>query len=432
MTASQSMDDTSYPDSYYAATANVLPPFPRLQGPIEGEVCVIGGGLTGLSAALHLAREGLEVVLLEAQRVGWGASGRNGGQLGSGLRLSQDCLEGMFGEAKAQALWQLGEAAKALVKDLVARHAIACDLKPGVLYPLHRAREMGWARDYVRWLQDKYHYPHIRFIDDAELSHHLGTRLYYGGWLDTGAAHLHPLNLSLGLAQAAADVGVRIFEGTRALGRRGDDPIVVATPGGEVRCRAVVLGCNGYLESLEPRIMGKIMPINNYICATVPLGEELASSLIRDDVAVADSRFVVNYFRLSADKRLLFGGGETYTRRFPKRMKDFVRKHMLKVYPQLKEVPIDYAWGGTLAITLNRLPHVGRLAPNVYFAQGYSGHGLALAVLAGAVLAEAIAGRRERFELLASLPVPSFPGGPYLRWPGLVAGMFYYALRDRL
>jgi gamma-glutamylputrescine oxidase len=249
--------------------------------------------------------------------------------------------------------------------------------------------------------------------------------------MDAGAAHLHPLNYALGLAGASVAAGVRIHERSRVTGYSGTSPVVIATGQGEVRARFLVLACNGYLERLEPRIADRIMPINNFLLATAPLGP-LSSRPLADPACVHDTRFVVNYFRLSRDGRLIFGGGETYTRRFPADMKAFVRRHMLRVFPQLDAVPIDYAWGGTLAITMNRMPHVGRLAPNVYFAQGYSGHGVSTATLAGQLMAEAIAGTAERFDVFARLPPPPFPGGTLLRWPGQLVGMLWFALRDRL
>ena len=235
-----------------------------------------------------------------------------------------------------------------------------------------------------------------------------------------------------GLARAAREAGVRIFENSRVLDYTRSDPASVTTANGSVDAAFIVLGCNGYLGKLEPRVAGKIMPINNFILATEPLGEDKARSLIRDDVAVQDTKFVIDYYRLSADHRLLFGGGENYTSRFPSDIKRFVRKYMLRVYPQLADTRIDYAWGGTLAITMSRLPTFGRLEGDVYYAQGYSGSGVALTSMGGKLIAEAIAGTAERFDVFARIPQRKFPGGTLLRWPGLVLGMLYYALRDKL
>jgi gamma-glutamylputrescine oxidase len=426
------MAPRAHPDSYYAATAELPPARPPLEDHQVCEVCVIGGGFTGVSCALHLAERGYDVALLESERIGWGASGRNGGQLGSGQRKGQDELEKMLGREHAHRLWALAEESKATARHLIHKHAIRCDLKSGVLHPMHRADYVDDAHRYVRKLRRDYGYDQIEAVSTREMADMLGTDAYHGGWLDTGAGHLHPLNYVLGLARAAAEKGVRIYEGSRVSRYDASGRVTVHTAGGTVRADRLVIGCNGYLAGLEPKMSGKIMPINNFILATEPLGEARARRLIRDDVAVADSRFVVNYYRLSADRRLLFGGGENYTRRFPADIGSFVRRYMLKIYPDLRDVRIEFAWGGTLAVTLNRMPHFGRLGDTVYFAQGYSGHGVAMATLAGKVVAEAIDGDSGKFDTFAGVPTPTFPGGRYLRWPAQVMGMLYYSMRDRL
>jgi len=429
-------------DSYFAATALGAIEHPRLLGAVACDVCVIGGGFTGLSTALHLAERGYDVVLLEARRTGWGASGRNGGQLGSGQRQPQGELERLVGAAQARALWNLAEEAKATVKERIRRHDIPCDLKSGALRVAYKPGDAAMLAAQAEDLHRRYDYPHIRTVPRDEVAEMLGTGIYHGGSLDRDAGHLHPLNYALGLARAAQQAGARIFEdspvtriesGAQSSGRAGATTATTAiTARGRVRARYLVLACNGYLEGLERRLAGKIMPINNYILATEPLGETRARELIRDDVAVSDTKFVIDYYRLSADRRLLFGGGETYRRGFPADIKGFVRKYMLRVYPQLAEARIDYAWGGTLAITRNRLPGFGRLGPGLFYAQGFSGHGVALTTLAGKLIAEAVAGSAERFDVFARLPQPRFPGGTLLRWPGLVVGMLYYTLRDKL
>ena len=419
-------------DSYYAATANFLPEHPDLVDTVACDVCVVGGGFTGLSSALHLAERGYHVVLLEAERVAWGASGRNGGQVGSGQRKDQDELEKLVGAQHARRLWELAEEAKKTVKGLIEKHEIQCDFKPGILHPMHKASYVKHAHSYVEKLHRDYGYKHARIVSTEEMRQMLGTEVYYGGWLDTDAGHLHPLNYALGLAQAGINTGVKIFENSRVTRYSTAQKVVVETQRATVSADYLVLGCNGYLQQLEPKIQGKIMPINNFILATEPFNQTDAQALIRDDVAVSDSKHVINYFRLSADKRMLFGGGENYTHRFPADIKSFVRKYMLKIYPQLQNARIDYGWGGTLAITMNRLPRFGRLAGNVFYAQGYSGHGVAIASLAGKLLAEAIAGNAERFDIFEKIPTATFPGGRYLRWPGLVLGMLYYSLRDKL
>ncbi|RMF98209.1 MAG: FAD-binding oxidoreductase [Gammaproteobacteria bacterium] len=422
--------DSDYPASWYTATARGLVAPEPLQESLHADVCVIGGGYTGLSAALHLRRQGAEVVLLEARRAGWGASGRNGGQIGSGQRREESELEHLVGQQAARELWQLAEDAKTLVRELVARYRIACDLAEGQLIVAAKPQHALELARRAERLAAVYGYERMRFLDRGELRQRLATDAYHGGILDRGAMHLHPLNYALGLARACREAGVRLCEGSPALGYTRSRPARVETPQGEVRADELVLACNGYLQRLEPRLAGYIMPLNNFIVATEPLADPAA--LIAGNVCVHDTRFVVNYFRLSPDGRLLFGGGENYRRRFPRDIAAFVRPVMLEIFPQLARSRIDYAWGGTLAITLNRLPQLGRLEPNLWYAQGFSGHGVSIGTLAGQLLAEAIAGRRQRFDRLATLPARRFPGGTLLRWPGMVAGMLYYALRDRL
>ncbi len=393
---------------------------------------MIGGGYTGLSAALHLAEAGLDVVLLEAQRVGWGASGRNGGQVGSGQRREQDWLERRFGRERARALWEHGRGGQGAGRGAGGAARIDCDLRPGVIHAACRLGEVAGLHAEAEKLARDYGYGALEPLDRAGIRAALGTEAYHGGVLDRGAAHLHPLNFALGLARAAAAAGVRIFEVSRveAIGA-GAHP-EVRTALGLVRAGFVVVAGNGYLGGLLPAVAARVMPINNFIVATAPLGEAGARALIRNDVAVADSRFVVNYFRLSADRRLLFGGGESYGYRFPADIAGLVRRRMLAVFPQLAATPIDYAWGGTLAITVDRMPAFQRLAANVFAAGGYSGHGVAMATLAGKLMAEAVQGSAGRFDVFAGLPQPAFPGGARLRWPLLVLAMSWYALRDRL
>ena len=421
-----------YPPSWYAATAAALAPFPPLAGAVEADVCVVGGGYTGLSAALHLAEAGLDVVVLEAQRVGWGASGRNGGQVGSGQRRGQDWLEAQYGRERARALWDMAEEAKALVRGLVARHAIACDLRPGIIHAAHRASYVAEYHAEAAKLARDYGYDAIEPLDRTGLAALLCSPAYHGGALDRGGAHLHPLNYAIGLARAAAAAGVRVHERSRVTAIGTGDRPEARTREGRVRARFLVLAANGYLGGLAPAVAARVMPINNFIVATEPLGEERALGLIRNEAAVADSRFVVNYFRLSADRRLLFGGGESYGWRFPADIAGLVRPRMEAVFPQLRGVRIDHAWGGTLAITVNRMPAFQRLGPAALSVAGYSGHGVALATLAGKLIAEAVAGTAGRFDMLAALPQRDFPGGSRFRWPMLVLAMTWYALRDRL
>jgi gamma-glutamylputrescine oxidase len=390
------------------------------------------GGYTGLSAALHLRERGYSVVLLEAETVAWGASGRNGGHCSTGQRADQDELERTVGREAARHLWDLGLEAVDTVCELIRRFDIDCELKRGDLHVAARPGHVDDFRAYADKLNHEYDYAAIRFVDRAELDSLTSSRRYHAGLLDSGGHHLHPLNYALGLAAAADTLGARIFEDSRVTGYRDGAKVEVTTARGRVSADYMVLACNGYLETLAPKAAGNFMPINNYVLATEPLGEERARRLIRDDCCMSDSLFVINYWKLSRDWRLLFGGGESYTRKFPADLKGFVRKRMLKTYPELEDVRIDHAWGGTLAITMNRMPDFGRLADNVFYAQGYSGHGVPIATLAGKLLAEVIGGTAERFDVMAAVPTRRFPGGTLLRWPGLVLAMSWYALLDRL
>lgn len=419
-------------DSYYAATANSHRGHPPLRERLDADVCVIGGGYTGVSSALHLAERGYKVALLEAARIGWGASGRNGGELFNGQRRSQKDLERWFGKETARALWRLGLEAVDLVRSRIAEHHIACDLKPGVIVAAAKPAHVDALRQSCARLRDDYGYERVRFLDRDETVCRLGTERYLGGTLDLGCYHLHPLNLVLGLAEAAIRAGALIFEQSRVQHYTQADPALVRTDAGEVSARFVVLACDAYLDRLEPAIAGKTLPINNFMLATEPFSDAAARALMPDDVAASDTKYVVNYWRFSADRRLLFGGGENYSARFPADIRRFVRKFMLKVYPQLAGVRIDYGWGGAVAVTLKRLPHFGRIGPNIYFAQGYSGQGIALAILAGKLIAEVIGGAAGRFDVMARLPCPSFPGGTLLRYPLMVLGMLYYSLLDKL
>ncbi|MGB8814913.1 MAG: FAD-binding oxidoreductase [Paracoccaceae bacterium] len=419
-----------YPASYYAATAAPLATFAPLRGETRADVCVVGGGYTGLSAALHLAQKGFDVVLVEAHRVGFGASGRNGGQVGSGQRLDQVDLEKIVGRDKAHLLWDLAEDAKALVRSLITDHAMPCRFYDGVAHACWTDAEVRASHAYGDKLRRDYGYDKLEALNREGMRALVGSNAYKGGEIDWGAGHVHPLNYAIGLAQAAAKAGVRIHEATHVHHIEHGTRAQVRTDKGRVLADHVILACNGYLGGLEPKVAAKVMPINNFIVATEPLGDR-ALEILSKPVAVADTKFVVNYWRLSEDNRLLFGGGESYGYRFPDLIKT-VRKPMLEVYPQLADVKIDYAWGGTLAITMNRLPCFTRPHPNVLSASGYSGHGVALATMAGKVMAEAIAGQAKRFDLMASLPQPRFPGGMAMRWPMLVLAMTWYSMRDRL
>jgi gamma-glutamylputrescine oxidase len=401
-----------------------------LKGEVTADVCIVGGGYTGLSAALHLAEKGLRVVLLEAHRVGFGASGRNGGQVSSGHRQDQVWIEKVMGRDAAHRLWDLAKDAKNLVKDLIKTHAMPVTFYPGVAHACWSEREVRDSHAYAEKLQRDYGYDQLEPLDRAGIQRLIGSKAYKGGEIDRGAGHVHPLNYALGLAAAAAKAGAQIYETSEVHHIQHGAKPIVRTGQGRVICDQVILAGNGYLGGLDRKVAAKVMPINNFIIATEPLGDR-AAEILAEPVAVADTKFVVNYWRLSEDNRVLFGGGESYGYRFPDLIKT-VRKPMLEVYPQLADTRIDYAWGGTLAITINRMPCFTRPAPNVMSASGYSGQGVALATLAGKLMAEAVAGNAAGFDLMASLPQPRFPGGAALRWPLLVLAMTWFSMRDRV
>ncbi len=419
-------------NSYYAHSVGMQTTYPALLGDQQVDVCIVGAGYTGLSSALHLAERGYSVIVLEAEKVGFGASGRNGGQVGIGQRKDQYYLEKQFGKEIARGLWDMGLEAVDTVKQLIHKHEIHCDLKQGILHLAHREKYCSELEEEVAYLRDHYQFDQMEYVDAGALPNFLDSQAYYGAQWDKASLHLHPLKYAQGLAKAATEAGVTICEQSKVLSYTQGGSIVVRTAEGSVTASEMVLACNGYIEKLEPRINGYIMPINNFVVATEPLSDELAQSVSAQDTAMQDTRFVINYWKLSADKRLIFGGGENYRRGFPSDIKGFVRKYVLQIYPQLENSKIDYGWGGTLAITLNRMPHFGRIGDNIWHLQGYSGHGVPTATLAGKLIAEAISGKLERFDLISNLPTRKFPGGTLLRWPGMVAGMLYFALRDRI
>ncbi|MGB1256600.1 MAG: NAD(P)/FAD-dependent oxidoreductase [Thiolinea sp.] len=421
-----------YPQSWYAATANTLPRFPELSGREQADVCIIGAGFTGLSAALHLAKSGYKVVVLEAHRAGWGASGRNGGQVGTGQRQDQDELEKQYGQEAARAMWDLSLDAVALCKSLIAEHQIDCDLQAGIIHADHRKRFVPETRAYVEKLQQDYQHEQIRFLDQDEIRQQVGSEAYFGGSLDMAAAHIHPLNYALGLAKAASEAGAIIYENSPVQEYSKASPSIIKTAQGSISAKHVILACNGYLDGLEERLANRIMPINNFIVATRPMSDAEQQHIIRHNHAVADSKFVVNYFRFSADNRLLFGGGENYSFNFPKDIKNFVKPHMLKIFPQLTDMELEYGWGGTLAITMSRMPCFTRITPTILSASGYSGHGVAMATLAGKLMAEVVDGTAARFDVMSQIKTYPFPGGTLLRWPLLALAMTWYSLRDRL
>ncbi len=417
--------------SYYAATANPFRRLEPLNGSVAADVCVIGGGFTGLSSALHLAERGYKVVLLEQARIGWGASGRNGGQINLGLRKGPEELIAAFGETRAKQLFNMSEEARQLIVERVAKHNIACDLKPGTLHVASKARDQKWMEDEVVCLERVYGYKGAKFLDKRQTRAELGSEIFHAGVKDSGGGHLHPLNYAQGLAEAAMAAGAQLHEQSHVVRIDKGNVNRVVTADGEVQAKYVILGCNAYLGDLEPRIAGKIMPIANFVIGTEPLSENEARDAITNDVCVCDTKFVVSYWRLSADRRILFGGGERYNTHPPADIGAFVQPYLARVYPQYAHKNIDFGWGGMLAITASRLPQLGRMG-NIFFAHGYSGQGVATTGLAGKLIAEAVAGTAERFDIFSAIKHQTFPGGTLLRHPLLVAAMLWYAMRDRL
>jgi len=418
--------------SCYEAGAGVAPCRPRLEGAATADVAIVGGGIAGCSAALDLAARGFRVVLLEAQQVGHGASGRSGGQLIHGYACGQERLERELGETGARALWDMSLEGLDLVRERVARHAIDCDLVWGQLHAAIKPRQEAGLRAWQRELAERYGYHSTRYLEAAELRTLLDTVRYRGGLFDANSGHCDPLKYTRGLAAAAEATGARIFEQSRVTRIDHGTRVQLHTAHGTVRAAHVVLAGNAWLGGLVPELHRKVMAVGTYIVATAPLGPERARRLIANNMAVTDINWVLDYFRLSADHRLLFGGRVSYSGLDPLGTRRATRARMLRVFPQLADVEIEYAWGGYVDITLSRAPHFGRLAPNVYFLQGFSGHGMVLAGLAGRLAAEVIAGQAGRFDLFARIAHRDFPGGLALRRPALVLAMLWYRLRDLL
>lgn len=418
-----------FPPSYYAATAIGARDHPPLRGTVQADVCVIGAGYTGLSAALHLAQSGARVVVLEAHRVGFGASGRNGGQVGSGQRQDQGWLETRYGIDRAHRLWDMAQDAKALVKSLITQHNIPAPFAHGVAHAARSPASFAHERAHAEKLARDYGYTEIDILKGDDFAALVPSPAYIGGGLDRGAGHIHPLNFALGLGNAAVKAGAQIYAQSPVHSITNGPQTVVQTDQGSVICDTVILATNGYSTGLTRQTAARVMPINNFIVATEPLGAD-AAKVLTQNIAVADDRFVVNYWRLSEDGRLLFGGGESYGYRFPDII-PAVMKPLLQVYPHLRDVRIDYAWGGTLAITPTRMPYAARLGP-ILTCAGYSGHGVALATMAGKLMAEAAQGQSDGFDLLTQTAPPAFLGLGALRWPLLVGAMTWYSLRDRL
>lgn len=422
----------SQAQSWYRAS---MPP-PRahiaLLGNVRADICIIGGGFTGLSAALHLAELGAKVTLIEAETIGFGASGRNGGQIHTGLRQSQPALERWLGKDHARALWDLAQESKTLVRELAARHAIDCALKDGLVIAAHNQRALRPLAADTEHLRMHYGYDAARMMDAEETARQLGTGVYPGARLDLGGGHLHPLAFARGIGRAAEAAGVRMHEHTRAIRIEQNDRCVrVQCEAGAIDAGQVILACDAMSGSVAPELAPYIAHVESFVVATEPLTSRQYAAVLPNDAAVADTRHVLDYYRKSEDRRLLYAGRESYLSP-PADIAAMVRPRMESVYPILKDVRIEYAWSGTVGITRTRMPHFGRLGPRVLFAHGYSGQGVALANLGGKLLAEAATGKPERFNVFARVPAQPFPGGALLRKPLVVAALATFKLLDRV
>ncbi len=422
---------SDFPPSWYAASEPSRPAQPALRGDAVADVCILGAGYTGLTAALALAEAGYRVTVLEAERIGWGASGRNGGQAIVGYGCEQDVLERLVGEGEARLLFDFSRDGMTMLKRRIERHAIACDWRDGYASVAIRPRQERALRAWVDEMGQRYDYP-LQWWNRDQLRQQLASDRYLGAAFDPASGHLHPLAYANGLAAAALAAGVVIHEHSPVVElRRGARP-QLRTAHGSVTADFVVLAGNAWLRGIAPELESRVMPVGTYIGATMPLGEERARSLIRNDMAVSDVNWALDYFRLSRDHRLLFGGRASYSALPPPGLRGVMAWRMHRVFPQLRDVSLEYVWGGYIDITRNRAPHWGRLTPNVYFAQGFSGHGVASTGLAGEVIAAAIAGQSQRLDAFARIPHHPFPGGRALRMPLLVAAMSWYKLRDAL
>jgi gamma-glutamylputrescine oxidase len=425
--------------SYYAATAAAGPPEarPALEGECRADVAVVGGGIAGCSAALHLAQRGYKVVVLEARFAGYGASGRSGGQLIFGLAPSQKALTAQVGRDDAHRLFDLSIEALDSTRALIDTYAIACDYAANHVHVATKPRHVRELAEWADELHGEYGYESARLLNRDELQSHVRSELYLAGLLDSRSGHLHPLKYTQGLARAAEVEGVRIFENTQVLrydggSHRGTGGVAVHSARGVVHCEHLILCGNAYLDGVAPPLARRILGVGTYIVATEPLDPARARELLPSNAAVADINWILDYFRLTPDHRLLFGGRVSYSAMQPPKLTESMRKRLIRVFPALGDVGVDYTWGGYLDITMSRAPDFGRLAPNVYYLQGFSGHGMALAGLAGKLIAEAVSGTAERFDVFARIPHRDFPGGPLLRRPSLMLAMLYYRLRDLL
>lgn len=419
--------------SYYAASANQQINCPTLQGNHTADICVVGAGITGLSAALNLAERGYKVAVLEANLIGWGASGRSGGQMIFGFGCDMSVIEKSAGKIAAKAMWDMSVEAIDILRQRVDQHQIQCDLQQGHLHAAIKPRQMWELEEWQGSLERQYDYASLSLWSKQQVQSKMASERYIGGLYDANSGHIHPLNYTLGLAKAALDAGVSIYTASAVTKvTRKSKANICHTMQGQVTAEQVLFCGNAYMGKLVPEISSKIMPVGTYIGATEPLGKARAQALINNNMAVADINFVLDYFRMSADYRMLFGGRVSYSTLAPPNLSNSMRQRMLGVFPQLADVNMAYSWGGNVAITMNRGPHFGRLGKDLYFAQGFSGHGIAATGLAGKLLAEAVAGQTERFDLFDEISHLPFPGGTLFKTPALILAMAWYRLRDML
>ncbi|WP_439273597.1 NAD(P)/FAD-dependent oxidoreductase [Pseudochrobactrum sp. HB0163] len=417
--------------SWYETSIPERPAYPAFDGSQQADIVIIGGGYTGLSAAYHLAVQGIDVVLVDGARFGDGASGRNGGQLNTGQRTWAEDLEKQYGFDHAKALFDLAEEAKHHLMTFSAHHKIDMDYRAGQISVAHKQRYEKHYRQHCELIASRFNYPHMRFMEREEVAEKLGSHRYYAGTYDSGTGHIHPLKLLVGLAKTAAQAGARLFENSKATGiTSANGRVIVKTTRGLINAQKALIAVNAYGGDLEPVSAAHVMPIRSFIGATVPLDADYG--VLPGGEAVDDSRFVVRYFRRSVDGRLLFGGREAYTADNPRDIAKHIRRQIAEIYPQLKDIEITHSWGGSVGITMPRQPFVREVMPNVISAGGYSGHGVMLSHFMGKLYAEAATGNRERLRQFEILKVPPFPGGRTLRAPMLFLALSWFAMMDRI
>ncbi|GLZ87529.1 hypothetical protein Pres01_35800 [Metapseudomonas resinovorans] len=425
------MTHTPYPQSYYAFSANPVPARPELQGETETDVCIIGAGYTGLSTALFLLENGFKVTVLEAAKVGFGASGRNGGQIVNSYSRDIDAIERTANPKNAKLMADMAFEGGRIIRDRISKYNIQCDLKDGGVFAAFTKKQMAHLESQKK-LWERFGHNQLELLDARGIRKVAATDNYIGGMLDMSGGHIHPLNLALGEAAAIESLGGVIYEQSPATRiERGANP-VVHTPKGRVKTKFVVVAGNAYMGNLVPELASKSMPCGTQVVTTEPLSDEVAKSLLPQDYCVEDCNYLLDYYRLSGDKRLIYGGGVVYGARDPANIEAIIRPKMLKTFPQLKNVKIDFAWTGNFLLTLSRLPQVGRIGDNIYYSQGCSGHGVTYTHIAGKVIAETLRGQAERFDAFASLPHYPFPGGRVFRVPFTAMGAWYYTMRDKL